>query len=284
MWKFQKWLQIGAERKLSKAVEIFDEFIYQCLSLKREKLSRESGLSENEQEETNLDIMTMYLKEKENPCSDKFLKDIALSFVAAGRDTLNAGLTWFFWLIATHPSVECKILTEMKENLPEKDDKYGFYGVEDLNKLVYLQAVLLETFRLYPSVPFDHKTTSEADTLPSGHHLSQKTRVLISFYSMGRMEEIWSKDCLEFKPERWIDSKKGGLLHMPSHKYASFSTGPRTCLGKDIVFIQMKSVAIAVLKCYCLQVVEGHHPVSPTLTISLHMKHGLQVRVSKRCV
>lgn len=100
---------------------------------------------------------------------------------------------------------------------------------------------------------------------------------------MGRMEELWGKDCLEFKPEKWIDLKRGGLVYVPSHKYASFGTGPRTCLGKDMAFIQMKVVAIAILRKYRLQVVDGH-TISPYFTINLNMKqYGLKVTVSKGC-
>ncbi|KAI4332135.1 hypothetical protein L6164_017069 [Bauhinia variegata] len=97
---------------------------------------------------------------------------------------------------------------------------------------------------------------------------------------MGRSEEIWGKDCLEFKPERWI-SEKGGIIHVPSYKYITFNAGPRTCLGKEMSFVEMKMVASAILWNYHVQVVEGH-PVYPSLSIGLFMKHGLEVRITKR--
>ena len=289
LWKFQRWLGIGSEREFPRAMKIFDEFLYTCLALKRQGLkSRSETVGKDRREEGNFhysDMLSIYLEKKDDPYPDKFLRDVALNFVAASKDTLNSSLTWFFWLIATHPAVEAKILKEMEENL-SVDVQYDmnlellFLKTENLKKLVYLQAALFETLRLYPSLPFNHKTAVEEDTLPSGHRVKRNMRVLISHYSMGRIEQIWGKDCLEFKPERWI-SESGDFIHVPSHKFASFGTGPRTCLGKDIVLIQMKVMAIWVLRSYRLEVVEGH-PVSPELTISLAMKHGLKVRVFKR--
>ncbi|GMN42590.1 hypothetical protein TIFTF001_011813 [Ficus carica] len=120
------------------------------------------------------------------------------------------------------------------------------------------KCTLYEAFRLYSPVPFNHKTAAKADTFPSGHNLKRRNRVLVSHYSMGRMEETWGKDCLEFKPEKWIDLKRGGLVYVPSQKYVSFGTGARTRLGKDMAFIQMKVVAIAILRIYRLQVVDEH--------------------------
>ena len=104
--------------------------------------------------------------------------------------------------------------------------------------------------------------------------------ILLSLYAMGRFEEVWGKDCLEFKPERWI-SGKGGIVHVPSYKFISFNAGPRTCLGKDLSFIQMKMVVTAILRNYHLQLAEGHH-VIPSLSIVLLMEHGLKVRIKKR--
>ncbi|MCH97726.1 cytochrome P450 86B1-like [Trifolium medium] len=99
---------------------------------------------------------------------------------------------------------------------------------------------------------------------------------------MGRLKRIWGKDSLEFKPERWI-SDRGQIKHEPSYKFIAFNAGPRSCLGKDISFVQMKMVAAAMLWNFCIQVVEGHS-VTPRISILLRMKHGLKVKVSKRCI
>lgn len=213
--------------------------------------------------------------------SDRYLRDIAFNFMAAGKDTVNAGLTWLFWLIATHPSVEEKILEEIKANLQDKEDgKWRLFSIEEQNKLVYLHAAICEALRLYPSVPFNHRLSVEPDVLPSGHRVAANTKIMVSLYSMGSMEGIWGDDCLEFKPERWI-SEKGGIVHIPSYKFIAFNTGPRSCLGQDLTFFQMKTLVPAILCNYRIQAVEGH-PISPCLSVMLHMKHGLKVWVSKR--
>lgn len=67
-------------------------------------------------------------------------------------------------------------------------------------------------------------------------------KVILETYSMGRIEGVWcgGKDCLEFRPERWV-TEDGKLRHEPSYKFFSFNTGPWTCLGKEMAFVQMKT-------------------------------------------
>ncbi|KAL5860545.1 hypothetical protein ACOSQ4_001841 [Xanthoceras sorbifolium] len=298
IWKLQRWLQIGQEKKLRRAWETFDKFLYESISLKREKLSRRKSHMEEEEEE-EFDLLTACMLDEEEDeeekevkedhqqmnavkKSEKFLRDTTFNLLAAGRDTVSAGLTWFFWLISTHPFAENRILEEVRANMQTEKDGKGrlFNTAQDLNKLVYLHAALCETLRLYPPVPFNHRATAEPDILPSGHHVNQNTKILISFYSMGRIEEIWGKDCLEFKPERWI-SEQGRIVHLPSYQFAAFGAGPRTCIGKDIALIQMKMVATAMLWNYRMQPVDTH-PILPRNAIILHMEHGLKVRVFNR--
>ncbi|KAL9454756.1 hypothetical protein AB3S75_010205 [Citrus x aurantiifolia] len=97
---------------------------------------------------------------------------------------------------------------------------------------------------------------------------------------MGRMEEIWGDDCLEFKLERWI-SEKGGTVNVPSYNFIAFHAGPRNCLGKDKALIQMKMVARTVIGNYHVKLAKGH-PVSPCNSIILNMKYGLKVQISER--
>ncbi|XP_052118876.1 alkane hydroxylase MAH1-like [Arachis duranensis] len=152
---------------------------------------------------------------------DKFLRDAAFNLFVAGRDTITSGLTWFFWLVATHPLVEAKILEEIEKVFGAAvREKCKILGMEDVKKLVYLHGALCEGLRLFPPVPIERKQSLKRDTLPSGHYVNPNSIILLFTYAMGRFEEIWGKDCLEFKPERWI-SEKGETIHVPSYKFIS---------------------------------------------------------------
>jgi cytochrome P450 len=116
--------------------------------------------------------------------------------------------------------------------------------------------------------------------LPSGHEVRPGDKILVFNYSMGRMKRVWGPDCREFKPERGI-SDDGKLRYVPSNKFVAFNSGPRTCLGKEMVLVQMKVTVAAVAWNFAVEVVPGH-VVEPKLSILLHMKNGLLVRVKRR--
>ncbi|XP_061357527.1 alkane hydroxylase MAH1-like [Gastrolobium bilobum] len=277
VWKLQKWLQIGPEKKVTEACKTFDEFLYACIASKQEELSK---YNKNETAESHVDLLTALMREEKGQLhDDKFLRDAAFNLFVAGRDTIASALTWFFWLVATHPLVEAKILEEIKENFGD-NIKQGVLGVDEVKKLAYLHGAICEALRLFPPIPFERKQAINGDILPSGHIVNPKTMILFSLYAMGRLEETWGKDCLEFKPERWI-SERGGIVYEPSYKFISFNAGPRICLGKELSFIQMKIVATAILSNYRVHVVEGH-VATPSLSIVLLMKHGLKVKITKR--
>ncbi|XP_059296036.1 alkane hydroxylase MAH1-like [Lycium ferocissimum] len=282
LWKLQKWLRIGKEKKLIQAREAFDQFIYPCISRKLEELMHKSTIKDEE-----FAFLTTYIK-MYNQWKDgdlgtlqTFLRDTFLNLVFAGRDTTSAALTWFFWLLAENPTVETKIREEIQQQLHVKEDeKLKFFNKEDSRKLIYLHGALLETLRFFPSVSLENKYPLDHDILPTGHRVSPKTRIILPFYTMGRMETLWGKDCLEFKPERWI-SERGGIKHEPSFKFPAFNAGPRTCLGKEMAFIQMKIAAATIIHNYNIQLVEPEN-ICPTTSIIMQVKNGLMVKVVKR--
>ena len=156
------------------------------------------------------------------------------------------------------------------------------YDPDELGRLVYLHAALCESLRLYPPVPMEHKGVVAAEALPSGHEVRPGDKILVSLYAMGRMEAVWGKDCREFRPERWI-GEDGKPRYVPSYKFVSFNSGPRTCLGKDMAFVQLKAVAAAVVRNFEVEAVPGH-VVEPKISIILHMKNGFKARIKRRQV
>ncbi|KAL6544626.1 hypothetical protein OROMI_023488 [Orobanche minor] len=276
LWRIQKWLKIGNEKKLIESWEAFDDFIYEHISLGRDR-------GENDQ----VNIFKSFIKAYEESGKvgysgdlKRFLRDTFLGLLFAGRDSLSVSLTWFFWLLSANPRAETKIREEIETVLNiKKGDKWRFFKVEECDKLIYLHAALCETLRLFPPIALEIKTPTEHDILPSGHHVRSGTRIIVSVYSTGRMESVWGKDCMEFKPERWI-LPGGGIKHEPSFKFPAFNVGPRSCPGKKMSFIEMKMVAAVVVHHFHVRVVESH-PVSPREAIMLKAKHGLRVRLSR---
>lgn len=282
IWEVQRWLGIGNEAKLSQACAIFDHTIGRYISLKRDELR--NGVGSQKEQEGGVDLLTSYLSGNEVielKRDDKFLRDTIVNLLSAGRDTTSSALTWFLWLVSTHSEIQSKIRDELVASIPKSESpNWHLFKAEEVSKLIYLHSAICESLRLYPPVPFQHKEPLKPDVLPSGHRVNRKLKILFSLYAMGRMEFIWGKDCSEFKPERWI-SEQGKVKHEPSYKFLAFNAGPRTCLGKELAFAQIKVAAASIIHNYNLEVVKGHK-VEPNASIILYMKHGLKVKVNRR--
>ena len=284
VWKPMRFFRVGTEKRLKEAVRIVHDFAEKTVTERRIELSK-AGSSTNRCDLLSRIVAIGYSEQgKNNNFSDKFLKDFCISFILAGRDTSSVALAWFFWLIHKNPEVESRILSEIKEVLGpydsnKEDLSQRAFTVEELKKMVYLQAALTESLRLYPSVPIDFKEVMEDDVFPDGTPIKRGARVLYSIFSMARIESIWGKDCMEFKPERWI--KDGELVSENQFKYPVFNAGPRLCIGKKFAYMQMKMVAASILMRYSVKVVEGHN-VIPKMTTTLYMKNGLLVTFKPR--
>ncbi|KAJ8432439.1 hypothetical protein Cgig2_027736 [Carnegiea gigantea] len=280
IWRFKKWLGLGLETTLKQSLDHVDKYLSNVID------ARKLELNCHQEDGAHDDLLSRFMKKKES-YTDKFLQHVALNFILAGRDTSSVALSWFFWLVSLNPRVEEKILTEICTVLLETrgtdttkwtEEPLGF---EEVDRLMYLKAALSETLRLYPSVPEDSKHVVTDDVLPDGTFVPAGSAVTYSIYSTGRMKFIWGEDCLEFRPERWLSSDGKRIELDNQFKFVSFNAGPRICLGKDLAYLQMKSIAAAVLLRHRLTVARGHK-VEQKMSLTLFMKNGLVMDVHRR--
>ncbi|KAH7542273.1 hypothetical protein FEM48_Zijuj02G0055900 [Ziziphus jujuba var. spinosa] len=163
VWRFQKLLGIGVEKKLKSSLQIVENYMNDAVEARKENPSD--------------DLISRFMKKRDvdgNSFPTSVLQRIALNFILAGRDTSSVALSWFFWLVMNHPHVEDKIVNEISTVLRETrgDDHRKWLDeplvFDEADKLVYLKAALAETLRLYPSVPQDFKFVVSDDVLPDG--------------------------------------------------------------------------------------------------------------------
>ncbi|KAL8137428.1 hypothetical protein V2J09_003429 [Rumex salicifolius] len=285
LWKLQRQLGIGHEKALRRAKDILNKISTMIVLNKHDEFNSQD--SDTLGDDKFNDMLTTYFMVDDHYHSgdgDDVLKGSFLSLMLAGKDTTAAALTWFFWIISQHPTIEVKIRAEV-EGVISKDvrDKGHVFTPEEISKLFYLHASIYETLRLYPPVPFQTRAPREPDMLPSGHEVfPNSTMVIIPLYVMARMKSVWGKDCAEFKPERWI-AEDGGFKHEPSHKFFTFNSGPRICLGREVALNQMKAAIATILYNYNVHILK-EQKVVPVYSVVLQTKYGLQARVSRRWV
>ncbi|KAK1301092.1 Cytochrome P450 94A1 [Acorus calamus] len=265
VWKLKRFLGLGSERDLARAIRLVDELAREVIKQKR-KLR---GMGSEDQ-----DLLSRFMGSTDD---DDYLRDIVISFLLAGRDTVASALVSYFFLLSTHPEVEAAVRDEIINN---DDDRHDHGGLEGLRGMHYVHASMYESLRLYPPVQFDSKFALDDDVLPDGTAIGKGTRVTYHPYAMGRMESIWGADCLEFRPDRWM--KEGLFTPVSPFKYPVFQAGARVCLGKELALMEMKSVIVSIVRRFQFEAVSGDRELkfAPGLTASV--SGGLPVRVRRR--
>lgn len=107
--------------------------------------------------------------------------------------------------VSTRPDIEKKILDEIKFVRTSNRITTETFSFDDLRDMNYLHAAITESMRLYPPVPLDSVSCKEDDVMPDGTFVGKGWFVTYTAYAMGRLEDIWGKDCMDIKPERWLD-------------------------------------------------------------------------------
>ncbi|KAL2337840.1 hypothetical protein Fmac_012286 [Flemingia macrophylla] len=262
VWKMKRMLNVGSEKHLKEAVKLVHESVGEIIATKRKEMK--------DGEIKGSDLLVRLLEAGQ---PERVVRDMVISMIMAGRDTTSAAMTWLFWLLCGHREEEEMIVKEVGE-------KGVFLNYEWLKEVRYLKACLCESMRLYPPVAWDSKHAMGGDVLPDGTRLGRGDRVTYFPYGMGRMEGLWGKDCLQFKPQRWLNDD-GVVKCVNPYIFPVFQAGPRVCLGKEMAFIQMEYVVASLLKSFVISPVSHHNPrYVPLLTA--HMAGGFKVMVHHR--
>ncbi|KAF7137910.1 hypothetical protein RHSIM_Rhsim07G0024300 [Rhododendron simsii] len=283
-WSIKKALNIGAEAELKKNIKVINDFVYKLI---RSKVKQMDKLPNDDSSAKKEDILSRFLQVSET--DPKYLRDIILNFIIAGKDTTAATLSWFIYMMCKHPDIQEKVAQEIKyaTNIKEGTDVEEFAACirdEALEKMQYLHAALTETLRLYPAVPVDAKICFSDDTWPDGFSVRKGDMVAYQPYAMGRMKFIWGEDADEFRPERWLD--QNGIFQPESpFKFTAFQAGPRICLGKEFAYKQMKVFSAVLLGFFVFKLSDEKKAVNYRMMINLHIDGGLHVRAFRRlCV
>ncbi|XVF59523.1 hypothetical protein PTKIN_Ptkin07bG0282800 [Pterospermum kingtungense] len=223
---FLGWLDFqGYEKAMKRTAKELDTIIGGWLEEHKQKRLLSGGLIE---EQDFMDVMLNILKDAKISGfdADTINKATCLNLVLGGSDTTMVTLTWALSLLLNNPQVLNKALDELnmfvgKDRLLEESD---------ITNLVYLQAIVKETLRLYPPSPLIGRASLGDCTLSTGYYIPSGTRVIVNAWKIQHDERVWS-DPFDFKPERFLTSNKDLDFRGQTFELIPFGAGRRSCPG-----------------------------------------------------
>ncbi|KAF3760410.1 benzoate 4-monooxygenase cytochrome P450, partial [Cryphonectria parasitica EP155] len=228
------------------------------------------------QDSARKDFMTRILEQRDpQKVSDLQLAAHASDFVIAGSETTATALACVLYHLLKNNAV----LASLQHEIRKQFRSYAEISASSTLSLKYLRAVLLEGLRVYPPLPFalPREVPEGGDTV-DGHFLPAGTIVSTNPVAASLSPRNFTEP-LAFKPERWLgtDPQSEDILAATQ----PFSVGPRGCLGRNLAWMEMRTVLAKLLWTYDLELVNTEvdwHRDSSMLT--LWRKPSLWVRVS----
>ena len=200
----------------------------------------------------------------------QLLNEVAFLLLAGSETSANV-LTWMLYLIAHDAPTLARLREEYASVLGNQPPTHA-----QLNALPFTKAVIQESLRLYPPVPYLSREAARAERIGSIQVRAGET-VMAMPWLLHRHEQLWEAPHA-FRPERFLPDAP----RKPSQfGYLPFSIGPRVCTGAAFAMAEMTVFLAVLLPRLNFSVPEGVAPV-PRARLSLRPKGGMPLDVARR--
>lgn len=238
---FLGWLDLGGHEKSMKRIASgLDSMFEKYLDEHRQK---SASPGEMEKEKDFIDMMMSVVQDDglAGYDADTIIKSTCMTLIVGSSDTITVMLTWTLSLLLNNRDALKKVQNELELHVGDRQ-----VSESDIKDLVYLQAVVKETLRLYPAAFLGGPRVLSEDCTIAGYHVPKGTWLLINMWKLHRDPNIWSDPC-EFRPERFLTPEHKDVdVKGADFELIPFGAGRRSCPGTGLA-LQMLHMVLAIL-------------------------------------
>ncbi|XP_061227452.1 cytochrome P450 4V2 [Neopsephotus bourkii] len=221
-----------------------------------------------------LDMLLNATDDEGNKLDYNDIREEVDTFMFEGHDTTAAGMNWALYLLGHNPEAQKKVHKELDEVFGNTERPVT---MDDLKELRYLECVLKEALRLFPSVPLFARALRE-DCSIRGYQIPKGTNVVVITYALHRDPEIFP-DPEEFKPERFFPENCKGRH---PYAYVPFSAGPRNCIGQRFAQMEEKVLLALILRRFWVESCQKPEELGITGGLILRPNNGIWIKLKRR--
>lgn len=268
----------GINRKMKKSLEKLDRIFTSIIDGRLEFNSKKT--EDAVEQEGKKDFLQILLDLKEEKKETSFnitqIKALLVDIMVAGTETTTTLIEWAMAEIMQDDN----IMKKVQEELLQVVGLNNIVEESHLSKLQYLDAVIKETFRLHPVVPFLIPRCPSKSCIVGGYTVPKGCTVFLNTWAIHRDSKYWDNP-LKFDPDRFLknnmDYKGNNVSFMP------FGSGRRLCPGVPLADKMLMYVLASLLHSFEWSLPKGEeHDLSEKFGITLQKRKPLIAVPSQR--
>ncbi|XP_031392684.1 cytochrome P450 89A2-like [Punica granatum] len=275
--------RIVFNKKWRKMLQIRKDQEDVMLPLIRSRIDRKDGKRESA---CYIDsIIDLQLADTKSKPTEGELVSLAMEFMIAGTDTSVGTMQWIMANVVKYQEVQDRILGEINAVVKPGQE----IEEEEMEKMPYLKAVVLETLRRHPPGHFILPHAVTEDSKIDGYDITKDAIVNFTVAEMGRDPNMWA-DPMEFRPERFLkgDGKEVqfDIKSVREIRMMPFGAGRRICPVIDMAMLHVQLFIANMVRDFEWSPEEGRAPedvdLSEVQDFTMVMKTPLRVQIKPR--
>ncbi|KZV94618.1 cytochrome P450 [Exidia glandulosa HHB12029] len=197
---------------------------------------------------------------------EEVIRNVAGVLYLGGADTTVSPVQSFMYAMVTNQDKQRLAQAEIdrvvgRDRLPDHSDK---------DSLPYVSALILEVYRLYPSVPLGVPHCPQEDDVYMGMCIPKGATVIANSWGMLRNEGTYPEPH-SFLPERFL--KEGRLdPTVQDPRIPVFGWGRRVCVGQPVAESSIWLVITSILACFSITPAKDEY--GNNYVPQLHLRSG----------
>ncbi|KAL5767481.1 hypothetical protein ACOSQ2_014264 [Xanthoceras sorbifolium] len=253
----------------------------------RQKLKEDKLNKKNKEDELVVSYVDTLLdlqipEENNRKLTESEVTSLCAEFLDAGTGTTSTAFQWIMANLVKYPEVQEKLFMEMKKVIGDGKEELS---EEEVERVPYLKAVILEGFRRHPPAHNLLAHAATEDTVLNGFVVPKGVAVNFLVAEMGLDPKAW-KDPMAFKPERFLD--QGQVVYditgSKEIKMLPFGAGRRMCAGYNLGILHLEYFVGNLVWKFQWKAMEGDGDVNfaEEDEFTIPMKYSLQANISPR--